>query len=69
MGVHVLDSVIREWLILWNVHSHQQTMPKFWAKTNLIGHCSLKNETMEATQNRRFDFDVYSSSPWAHIYR
>jgi hypothetical protein len=37
MGVHVLDSVIRDWWVLWNVRSHQQTMPKFWAKINLIG--------------------------------
>ncbi len=34
---HVLDSIIRDWWILRNVRSHQQTMPKFWAKTNLIG--------------------------------
>ncbi len=28
-----------------------------------------KNETMEVPQNRRFCFDVYSSSPLAHLYR
>jgi hypothetical protein len=30
---------------------------------------SQKDETMEAPQNRRFCFDIYSSSPWAHLYR
>jgi hypothetical protein len=34
-----------------------------------LAHSSQKNETMEAAQNRRFCFDVYSSSPWAHLYR
>jgi hypothetical protein len=32
MGVHVLDLVIWDWRILKNVRSHQQTVPKFWAK-------------------------------------
>ncbi len=27
-----------------------------------------KNETMEAPQNRRFCFDIYTSSLWAHLY-
>jgi len=27
-----------------------------------------KNETMEAHQNRRYYFEVYSSSPLAHLY-
>ncbi len=28
-----------------------------------------KNESMKAPQNRRFCFDLYSCSPWAHLYR
>jgi hypothetical protein len=32
-------------------------------------HCSQKNETMEAPQNRRFCFDVYSSSSLARLHR
>jgi len=62
----MFDSIIRDWWMFWNVRTHQQTIPKFCAKTNLIGPLFQKNETMQAAQNRRFYFDVYSSSPWAH---
>ncbi len=44
MGVclQLLDSVICDWWSLQNVRSHQQTVPKFSAKTNLIGPLLLK---------------------------
>jgi hypothetical protein len=72
MGVcpHVFDAIIPHWWRLRNVHSHEKIVPKFWAKTNLIGPLlPQQKETMEVPQNRRFCFDVYSSSPWAHLYR
>jgi len=34
-----------------------------------LAHCSQKNETMQALQNRRVCFDVYRSSPSARLYR
>ncbi len=41
----------------------------FWQHANLIGPSLKKNETMETPQNKRVYFDVYSSSPLAHLYR
>jgi len=52
------------WGILWNVRSHQQTLPKFWAKINLIGPLLQKKWNYVGCQNTRFCFDGYSSSPW-----
>jgi hypothetical protein len=67
---HRLDAKIPHWWSLWNVRSHEQSVPKFWAKTNLTGPLlPQQKETMKVPQNRRFCFDVYSSSPWAHLYR
>jgi hypothetical protein len=65
---HRLDAKIPHWWSLRNVRSHEQSVPKLWAKTNLTGPLlPQQKETMEVPQNRRLCFDVYSSSPWAHL--
>ncbi len=69
MGVHVLDLIIRDWWILRNVRSINKLCQNSGPKPIWSAHCSQKNETMEAPHNRIFCFDVYSSSPWAHLYR
>ncbi len=67
---HGLEAKIIHWWTLWNVRSHEQSVPKFGAKTDLIGPLlPEQEETVEVPQNRRFCFDVCSSSPRAHLYR
>jgi hypothetical protein len=67
---HGLEAKIPHWWSLRNVSSHEQTVPKFRAKTILIGPLlPQQKETVEIPQNRRFWFDVCSPSPWAHLYR
>ncbi len=51
-------------LIRWGA---SQVQIFFWQWANLIASLQ-KNETMEAPQNRRFSFEVWSSFPLAQLY-